>query len=109
MADKAPSGEAASYYQENSAGSYQIERYQEQGQFTQQPPQYGANPNAQGVQPQSGEKVSFDQAFKIDKPKYNDLWAGVLFIAVFLGFTAVSGIAIQGYGTLLTRTYGPVL
>lgn len=25
-----------------------------------------------------GEKTSFDQAFKIEKPKWNDLWAGIL-------------------------------
>jgi hypothetical protein len=25
-----------------------------------------------------GEKPSFDQAFKIEKPKWNDLWAGIL-------------------------------
>ncbi|KAF2019440.1 DUF580-domain-containing protein [Aaosphaeria arxii CBS 175.79] len=45
----------------------------------------------------AGEKQNFDQAFKIQKPKFNDWWAGLLFIAVFLGFAAVSGIAIQGY------------
>jgi hypothetical protein len=45
----------------------------------------------------SGEKVNFDQAFAIPKPKFHDWWAGVLFIAVFLGYTAVSGIAIHGY------------
>jgi hypothetical protein len=42
-------------------------------------------------------KQGFEQQFKIDKPKYNDWWAGLLFIAVFLGYTAVSAIAIRGY------------
>lgn len=77
--------------------------------YSQQPPQYNnyapppgppmnGNPMAYGNGQQSyGEKQSFDQTFAIQKPKYNDWWAGLLFIAVFLGFTAVSGIAIQGY------------
>lgn len=51
--------------------------------------------------PQDG-KGSFDQAFKIEKPKWNDLWAGVLLIAVFCGFTAVSGITLQGYDSYFT-------
>lgn len=42
-------------------------------------------------------KQSFEQAFKLDKPKYNDWWAGLLFIAVFLGYVAVSVISIRGY------------
>lgn len=39
----------------------------------------------------------FDQVFKVEKPKWNDLWAGILFLIVFFGFVAVSGIALQGY------------
>ena len=42
-------------------------------------------------------KQSFEQTFKLDKPKYNDWWAGLLFIAVFLGYVAVSVISIRGY------------
>ena len=42
-------------------------------------------------------KPSFDQAFKVEKPKWNDIWAGLVFLAVCAGFVAVSGIAIQGY------------
>ncbi|KAF2676424.1 DUF580-domain-containing protein [Lentithecium fluviatile CBS 122367] len=72
----------------------------------QQPPQYGQNfappsgalPQQNGYGQQDyGEKPNFDQKFKIDRPKWNDLWAGILLIAVFLGYTAASGIAIQGY------------
>lgn len=54
------------------------------------PPNYGQ-------QYGGDQKPNFDQAFKIDKPKYNDLWAGILFILVCAGFVVVSGIAIQGY------------
>lgn len=82
--------------------------------YSQQPPQYGNNygppqgpPPPQQAQQQNGyaqanysEKPTFDQAFKIERPKYNDLWAGLLFIAVFLGYAAVSGISIRGYGRL---------
>ncbi|KAK4544098.1 putative choline transporter, neither null mutation nor overexpression affects choline transport [Oleoguttula mirabilis] len=44
-------------------------------------------------------KPTFDQAFKLEKPKWNDLWAGVLLIAVFAGFVAVSAISISGYAS----------
>lgn len=45
------------------------------------------------------QKVPFEQAFKIEKPKWNDVWAGVLFMAFMAGFVVVSGIALRGYGT----------
>lgn len=55
-------------------------------------------PQQYNQQPGYGnEKITFDQQFKIERPKYNDLWAAILFLAVFAGFTAVSGIAIHGY------------
>jgi hypothetical protein len=41
---------------------------------------------------------TFDQAFAIQKPKWNDLWAGILFLLTCAGFAAVSAISIQGYG-----------
>lgn len=46
----------------------------------------------------SDNKQDFEQTFKLEKPKYNDWWAGLLFIAVFLGYVAVSAISIRGYG-----------
>lgn len=103
-------GEAAGYYNAPppppANNNYETE---DPMKYSQQPPQYNnyapppgppmnGNPMAYGNGQQSyGEKQSFDQTFAIQKPKYNDWWAGLLFIAVFLGFTAVSGIAIQGY------------
>ncbi|KAF2201058.1 DUF580-domain-containing protein [Delitschia confertaspora ATCC 74209] len=94
-------GEAADYYNSAPAqgGAYPMEP----AKYPQQPPQYpppnSAPPNGYGPQngAQYGEKLTFDQAFEIPRPKWNDLWAGILFILVFLGYTAVSGIAIQGY------------
>lgn len=44
--------------------------YQQPAEAKPPPPDY--QPNV----PQSG--YSFDQAFKIEKPKWNDLWAGLL-------------------------------
>ncbi|KAF2731639.1 DUF580-domain-containing protein [Polyplosphaeria fusca] len=99
-------GEASDYY---NSGAYQMD----QGpKFQQPPPQYGQThappqgppPNAHHGYgpPQHGEKNDFQQVFKVEGPKWNDIWAGLLltsvqFIAVFLGFAAVSGITIQGY------------
>ncbi|KAL1844961.1 hypothetical protein VTK73DRAFT_1424 [Phialemonium thermophilum] len=61
------------------------------------PQQYGNHgssaPYGQGM----GEKPSFDQAFAVPKPKWNDVWAGILFLIVFAGFVVVSAISIQGY------------
>lgn len=72
---------AADYYQGGDApqaGGNQS--YGEQAvKETQPPPQYGQQ-NGYGPQvPQGGwsEKPTFNQAFKLDKPKYNDLWAAI--------------------------------
>lgn len=119
----AQQGEAAQYFQGGGGDGrgYQMNPPPNGGQWQQQPPQqgygYGA-PNQQGYQQQQyngdggsmppppnygqqygggDQKPMFDQAFKIEKPKWNDLWAGILFLAVCAGFVAVSGISIQGY------------
>ncbi|KAJ5286381.1 hypothetical protein N7524_001687 [Penicillium chrysogenum] len=113
------SGQAASYYNEGfpqgqpqpNYGNYQQPNappapypqpnypqpnYQ-QPTYQQPPPE--PKPASQYYQnvPESG--YSFDQAFKIEKPKWNDLWAGLLLIAVFLGYVAVSGLTIHKYAT----------
>jgi hypothetical protein len=109
-------GAADAYYQEGQQqGSYQQQPYQQQvqhlqqpyqqpqyqqptpdqaQQYTQQPPQYGKQPDTG-----NGEKIGFEQTFKVDKPKYNDIWAAVLFILTFGGFVAVSVLSIYGYAT----------
>ena len=38
-----------------------------------QPPAYSYNPPKE-----SDPNYTFNQAFKIEKPKYNDVWAGIL-------------------------------
>lgn len=54
----------------------QPQQYQQEQQYQQAPPQYGQP--MPGYGPSDPGKGTFDQAFKIDKPKYNDVWAGVL-------------------------------
>jgi hypothetical protein len=49
-----------------------------------------------------GPPPTFEETFKISKPKYNDLWAGILLILVFCGFIAVSVITLNGFD----NTYG---
>ncbi|KAI1171606.1 duf580 domain-containing protein [Nemania sp. FL0916] len=91
MANQQPYGQASSYYNNNApeaANPYG----QQQQQYEEPPPQYT-------------EKPMFDQAFKVERPKYNDLWAGILFLLVCAGFVAVSGLAIHGY-TSQKNTFG---
>jgi hypothetical protein len=105
-------GQAADYY--NGGGAPQQPQdayYQGQSKHGQEPPQYGQNYQQnyaapQGPPPQNGgyqqdaynqDSKTFEQQFKLEKPKYNDWWAGLLFIAVFLGYVAVSAISIRGY------------
>jgi hypothetical protein len=64
-----PYGEAAGYYDSSRQGA---------NSYGQQPPQYGAPPQQYAPQDQYAEKPMFDQAFKVEKPKYNDLWAAIL-------------------------------
>lgn len=103
-------GESAGYYNAGPPPPQQSGYYQQQQNYSQQPPQYGQNYAApQGPPPQQqfnnggyeqqnyGDNKTFEQQFKVEKPKYNDLWAGLLFIVVFLGYVAVSAISIRGY------------
>ena len=50
------------------------------GNYQQPPPSYGQNYQNTGGPPMAAGdgKQTFDQVFKIDKPKYNDIWAGIL-------------------------------
>ncbi|KAL6355892.1 hypothetical protein LRP88_09475 [Fusarium phalaenopsidis] len=109
-------GESDSYYNPNQPanGQYSSAGYQQQyqpqppppshpqyqQQPQQQPYQQGPPQNGNGYMPAQGydgEKASFEEQFKVPKPKYNDLWAGILLILVFIGFVVVSGLTLQGY------------
>ena len=129
------SGQAASYYNPNQGfdpqgqpvngyNNYNNGYTQQHGNYQppvaepKPPPPYPEN----APPPQSGQ--TFNEAFKIEKPKYNDIWAGILvsdpralsytrnanptrkltkylpqLIAVFLGYVAVSGLTIHSYAT----------
>ena len=99
----AQTGEAGEYYNDRSGYQQQPQAGypppQGYGQpnysngYQQPPPTYGQNFSA----PPTEEKQSFDATFKIQKPKWNDLWAGILLILTFLGFVAVSGLTIHSY------------
>lgn len=48
------------------------------GKTGQAPPGYDQNFPNSGERPSVDGKQTFEQAFKLEKPKYNDLWAGIL-------------------------------
>ncbi|KAK5944574.1 pH nine-sensitive protein 1 [Knufia obscura] len=82
-------------YQQGPQQGYppqQQEMYDGKQHYSQNPPEYGNS-----FQAPMDDKQTFQQTFKIEKPKWNDLWAGLLFIAVFLGFVAVSGLTLYQY------------
>ncbi|KAK5087052.1 putative choline transporter, neither null mutation nor overexpression affects choline transport [Lithohypha guttulata] len=58
----------------------------------QNPPMYG-----ESFVPPMDDKQTFQDTFKIQKPKWNDLWAGLLLLATFFGFVAVSGLSLYRY------------
>ena len=43
--------------------------------------------------------MDFQQTFKIEHPKWNDMWAAILFLITFAGFVVVSGLSIYGYSS----------
>ncbi|KAK3374141.1 plasma-membrane choline transporter-domain-containing protein [Lasiosphaeria ovina] len=61
------------------------------------PPQNQAEPKFNGNYGAGGPPPTFDEVFQVQKPKWNDLWAGILFLITCAGFVAVSAISIQGY------------
>ena len=93
-------GAADSYYSEGASNPNQMQyapppqqqmQYPPQAagngyepKYQQPPPNYGQDFQNTGAPPMGpppmgpGGKQTFDQAFKLDKPKYNDLWAGIL-------------------------------
>lgn len=79
MADQ-PRGEAAAYYNAqqapNPSGQQQYAPPPQYGQPGPQAPAPGPGPNY--TNGYGSEKPMFDQAFKLERPKYNDIWAGIL-------------------------------
>jgi hypothetical protein len=102
-------GEASNYYHQQPPGpppppnTYQQDGYYNNGptnvphggQYA--PPTYPPTYASPQLDPK-GPPPSYDEVFAIQKPKWNDLWAGILFLATCAGFVVVSAISIQGYG-----------
>ena len=88
-------GSADVYFQEGREGTgfAQQPQYGQQQQYPPQPLSYSPEP----VTSAHGEKMDFNQTFHVAKPRYNDIWAALLFLATFAGFVVVSAFAIQGY------------
>lgn len=82
-----PSGEANGYYnQQPPQGGYYQQQPPPQQPYGQPPPQQGYGgppPQQQGYATDGHEKMTFDQTFKVEKPKWNDLWAGILVRAFY--------------------------
>ncbi|KAK9462020.1 plasma-membrane choline transporter-domain-containing protein [Lipomyces oligophaga] len=84
-------------------------QYSPQNQPTYPPPQqqqiYGggqAPPSYDYQAASTNEKFNrnektFEEQFKVEKPKWNDIWALVFFLGIVAGFCVVSGITINGY------------
>lgn len=75
-------GAADSYYSgdQHQAQINQDNGYQgaNQPKYEQVPPNYGQGFQYNNGTPQADGKQTFAQAFSLDKPKYNDIWAGIL-------------------------------
>lgn len=78
MAAPQHGGAADSYYSGQPPMQYPPQGYNNgpEPKYQQAPPNYGQN--YQGAPPMQGDKPTFAQTFKLDRPKYNDLWAGIL-------------------------------
>lgn len=90
-------GEAQGYYNGVQPQQQAYQQYQQPGHEQQQMGQMPPPPNYGPQSDNGGNKQNFDQTFQVERPKWNDLWAGILFIAVSLGFVAISGYCLYSY------------
>ncbi|KAK9457938.1 plasma-membrane choline transporter-domain-containing protein [Dipodascopsis uninucleata] len=68
--------------------------YQQQQNYAPPVNNY-SKPGNDEKRPQNGP--TFEDEFKVEKPKWNDVWATILFLAVLAGFIVVSGISLNAY------------
>ena len=73
-------GAADSYYQDGAQQPQQQYQMQSSPNYQQQPPTYDTRPKYGNDGPATNYdgKQTFDQTFKVEGPKWNDLWAGIL-------------------------------
>ena len=71
-------GGAADSYYNNGQPQAQFNQGPNQQMYQQGPPNYGQDFQQNNGTPQRDGKQTFAQAFTLDKPKYNDIWAGIL-------------------------------
>ncbi|KAG9257195.1 plasma-membrane choline transporter-domain-containing protein [Emericellopsis atlantica] len=99
-------GEADSYYNPQQGNGPQ-QYYQPQQPYQQQQPQQGYNQNYQqppyppprmNIRRRPTQTLGSTQV-KIEKPKWNDWWAGVLLILFFAGFVVVSAFSLYRYSS----------
>ncbi|KAL2886524.1 Protein PNS1 [Ceratocystis lukuohia] len=69
------------------------------GNYQQAPPPNGAPPAYSFYPPtnENKENYTFNDAFKLQQPKYNDIWAGILFLVAQGGFLAIAALALTSY------------
>lgn len=75
-------GGAADSYYSGAPQGYNGSNADQTGQnpgYEQSPPSYGQD-FQQTVALTADGKQTFDQVFKLDRPKYNDVWAGILVV-----------------------------
>lgn len=82
--------------------------------YNQAPPNYQQNmpPPMNGSSPTpaytADHKGEFTQAFKLEKPKWNDLWALILLLLTFAGFVGISALVLSGYAAHRGQTGGGI-
>lgn len=111
-------GEAASYYHSQQPppppNTYQGQPPQQGGYYNSGPANrptpghYYAPPPYPPPDQKLEPPPTYDQVFAIQKPKWNDLWAGLLFLATCAGFVVVSAISIQGYAATRHENSGGI-
>jgi len=95
------------YYQNNNGGNGGNPQQFNSNQFVQ-PNEYGHEPDnnmyndeKQGLPNPQGQ--TFDEAFQVEKPKWNDIPFTIFFLAVVCGFIAIAAITLRGYSNTYSQ------
>ncbi|KAI5299748.1 putative choline transporter, neither null mutation nor overexpression affects choline transport [Ascosphaera atra] len=74
----------------------------------EEPGNYNGGYNADPERAAPNSKQTFAQAFKLKSTRYNDKWAGILFLCVVICFAGLSGFVIQRYNKYHTFNGGTI-